>query len=621
MLRSTPAGYQKVLDLFGPDPIGQGNIWFFDPTSTGTPNGESPETALRTAGDINSAKFATGDALVVRAGTVTTITEKIRNNRMVGAPGNPFFLGAYHMDGDIPQLGLGGLARPCFDGLAADEFDAFGNMTQTTLMSMVPRPVANADGSFREGEMEGLFNWYQSVPYELMLWVQDIATRYSGGRAYRFTQGTGGRAHGLYMVNCYGEGLAKQFVHMAGVYDAIMKGARQTLTGFEVNYANPVKIAQAASATKGTSGDPDTPVNVWFDDVVSWCGWSTEALNSNSGNHAVGIFDSFAVDNGCYGFYHDRTADMSAKRCIAIRTDNEKFKDYRNGEHGRGTVGFSIQNEGHDGSFDWTGTYNTPADFDNYQTRDNVLEQNIAIGYAFNLGFQSQASTMRDYVHEGLPHGAAIYFYGALSINPAVSHWTFSAGNNNAQYILNTDRPPRIWGCAHIGDMPVADRNEAQFTNVFRANYFDVAPPAPFAAQAIIGGLSFPIAAYPDLQVLMEKDADGWMTEAQALEFRRKVRELLRPSVALSTGIATSEIDYPTEYTLDEFEARDFNGRPWQGTMPVGPFLGPVVIPPPPDGDIEQRVAALEIELAAIQVTVEELDARVKAGGRTLAGE
>jgi len=617
MARSIPAGYQKVLEMFGPDPIGQGNIWFFDPTSTGNPTGASPENALRTAANINAARFATGDALVWRAGTVTTLTEKIRNNRMVGREGDPFFLGAYYMDGGLPKIGLGGLPRPCIDGLAADEFDAFGNMTQMTVMSMIPKPVANEDGSFKEGEMEGLFNWYQSVPYDLMLWVQDIACRYSGGRAFRFTQGTGGRARGLYMENCYGEGLAKQYVHLAGLYDAIIKTSRMTLTGFEINYANPVKIAQAAIATKGTSGDPDTPVNVWFDDPLMWCGWSTEAINSNSGNKGVGILDGFAVDNGCYGYYHDRTADMSSKRCITIRTDNEKFKDYRQGQHGRGTVGFSIQNEGHDGSFDWTGTYNTPEDFAAYQTHDNVLEQNIAIGYAYNFGFQSQASTKRGYVHEGRPHGAAIYFYGGLSVNPAVSHWSF-VGNNNDAYVLDTARPPRVWGCAHIGDKPVADRNEDQFVSVFRANYFDVAPPAAYGTDAIVGGLTFPIQEYPDLSVLMDKDSNGWMNEEQALAFKAKVIDLLKPSVAMSTGIAASTVDYPSQYTMDTFAPLDFNGDAWKDTMPVGPFVGPSSVEPP--DELEERVEELEAQVEELQIQFLELDERVKAGGRVLAG-
>ena len=61
MARKTPAGYQKVLDLFGPDPLASGDVWFFDPTSQGDATGESPEKALRTAADFNEAKFETGD--------------------------------------------------------------------------------------------------------------------------------------------------------------------------------------------------------------------------------------------------------------------------------------------------------------------------------------------------------------------------------------------------------------------------------------------------------------------------------------------------------------------------------------------------------------------------------
>ena len=501
-----------------------------------------------------------------------TLTEKIRNTRMLGLEGNPFYLGAYHMKDGKPVIGLGGKARPNIDGLAQDKFNPYkGGMNNATLMAMQPTPTAHPDGRFKEGSMEGLFNFYDNEPYDLMLWVQDLSVRYSGGRGFRFTQSTGGRARGLYMQNCYSQGTMKQWVHLAGVYDFIIKGARVTLSGVEFNYWDPPSNRQAALATKGTEGDPDTPCNGWFDDPLIWQGWSSESVNSNSGNRGAGVLDGFAVDSGLYCYYDDRTPDMGLQRCIAIRTDSEAFKDYTSGEHGRGLVAFSVQNEEHDGSFDWTGTYNTPEDFAKYRTHDSVLEQCIAIGYAHSFGFQSQCSTKQGKVHEGAPHGAGVYWYGCLSVNPVESHWLLKTGNNDDAYNLDKDNPPRVWGNAHVGAAPVADRNEPQFATVFVGNYFDEDPPATYGLEAVVGGMSWPVSQYEDLSVLMETDPKGWMNESQALNFRDKVRELCRPVLADHSSIRTTEVDYPEGYTLSDFEPLDIEGKPWGDTMPLGP--------------------------------------------------
>jgi uncharacterized coiled-coil protein SlyX len=184
-----------------------------------------------------------------------------------------------------------------------------------------------------------------------------------------------------------------------------------------------------------------------------------------------------------------------------------------------------------------------------------------------------------------------------VSINPVEAHWQVHAGVP-ASYNLNTENPPRVWACAHIGDVPVSDRNDPQFTDVFRGNYFDEEPPTMFATECVVGGMEVEIAAYPDLSVLMETDENGHMSEEQVLAFRAKVMSMIKPTIALTSPIPTSELSAPPNYTMSVPDGADFNGTPYANSLPLGPFVSSDSDESECCEDHEERIANLETVVA-----------------------
>ena len=168
----THTGYVRVKDMFDVEPDASGDPWYFDPGASGDNSGDSPTNAMKTAAHINAANFAVGDRLLFRAGTTTLVTGKIKNDKMVGENLNPFYVGVYRMVSGSPVLGRGTEARPIIEGLPIGDFDPYSGMTNTQLMDMIPTPLSNS-GNFSQGSLEGIFNWYQNVTYDLYLWLTD----------------------------------------------------------------------------------------------------------------------------------------------------------------------------------------------------------------------------------------------------------------------------------------------------------------------------------------------------------------------------------------------------------------------------------------------------------------
>jgi hypothetical protein len=189
-----PAGYLRVLEMFDADPFEQGRTWYVDPEGGGD---------LRTARDINRAPFGFGDQLLWKAGTYFQAEEIIRNMRLVGAVGNPCYAGAYHVDAQGRKVhNRGGLPHPIISGGDRTTFNPYKGMTNAQLMALQPTPQSNPDGTFSQGSMNGVLNWYLNTPYDLMLWMAELHVMCSGGKTVRFTQSTGGVARGLLMEDC-----------------------------------------------------------------------------------------------------------------------------------------------------------------------------------------------------------------------------------------------------------------------------------------------------------------------------------------------------------------------------------------------------------------------------------
>jgi hypothetical protein len=593
----TAPGYLKIKDMFDADPFAEGNQWYFDPTANGNATGRNPANAFKNAGQVNQAQFETGDQLVFRADTVTTLDKKIRNMRMVGEYQNPFYFGAYRMEAGGPVMGRGDAPRPIIQSLDADQYDPYGGMDNATLMSMIPTPAKNADGSFQQGSMEGLVNWYRNEAYDLMLMIDGVSFCRSGGRHLRFSQSKGGKAWGLYVKDSYFEGSMNQAVHLSGLYDAILEDIIETFTSVEFNYWEPPSNRQAALAVKGTKGDPDTPCNVWFVRPIIYDGWSSEAINSNSGNNSAAVVDGFTVDQGIYGLYDDRTPNMALQRNVLLRTSRKKFLDHTGvgKTSGRGVCGIEIQNESSHGSFPWD-KYNTAEDFAKYRTHDSLVSENFVAGYSYAFGFQSQASTKAGEIHEGRPFGAGVYWYGNVSLAPFEAHYFFNAWKQSG-YVIDTDNPPRFWAGVHLGNAPISTDKPAGIEDFFLGNYYDLPPPPAFANGAIVGGYEADDTVWIDTSYLMETDADGHMNEAQVLEFRDEIHRRLKPLKAPLSKILTRNFSNPPLYNMTDNNSVDFEGKPFGDVRHVGAFS--LVPPEPPLQEIIERIEALEATTAA----------------------
>ena len=94
-----------------------GATYYFDPGAAAGGNG-SFATPWNSLSQVAAKTFATGDDLYFRAGTSITINSS--NKRFVinwhGSESDQVIIGAYHIVGGQPVIGLGEYARPIFDG-------------------------------------------------------------------------------------------------------------------------------------------------------------------------------------------------------------------------------------------------------------------------------------------------------------------------------------------------------------------------------------------------------------------------------------------------------------------------------------------------------------------------
>lgn len=505
-----PPGYHQIEAMFGANPLGTGNTWFFDSTSTGDPTGESPEKALRTAADWNVAKFQTGDNLVIRTapeGIEHRLEAKVRNMRAVGSEGQPFCLTAYRMENGLLVYGRGPCPRPLLTG--GPDFDVF-NVTDAELLALAPGADANPDGTFKAGSGEGLLNWYRGDIYDLFLWMQGIGFARSNGRAVRFTQSRGGLANGLLVDDCYAEKTAVQAFHLNSVRNFIVRNTYITQSGWEVKHAKPPKNRQATIAAKGDHVYLDEPVNGFFDDLLEWDTFSSEVVNSNSGLCGpVSFLGCYGIDAGKYGVYVDRTRTALVQDNTLIRTGRPYWFD---AEFDYGAVGVSLHNEEADGAFPlnlWPG----PEGFDKFKSQNVTITGNWVIGYTYSYGLQSQASCKPGSPHYDLPFGRACNFYNNKSIRPKTAHWNNIGGSPEA-YHLDTDPAPTVlrqWQTS--AETHAARPDNADFNAIFR--------------DAILNLDNHPLAQYEDLAVLMETTGPyATMTEAQAVAFRERIEGL-----------------------------------------------------------------------------------------------
>ena len=574
----TETGYLYVRDMFDVDPEAQGTTYYFDPDATGTNTGLTHANAFNTAAHINSKNFSVGDSLLFLAGSKTLVTEKIRNTTMVGGYQNPFYVGAYHLESGVPVRGLGGDARPIIEGLDSSDFDPYqgGSMTNAQLMAMIPTPESTG-GIYSQGTLEGLFNWYRDVPYDLYLWIQDIHVARSGGRAFRFSQSPGGSATGLLVENVFCEGTQKQSIHLAGVFDVIIEDVGHTWTSFEKHYWNPSSNRQAATAVKGSrnpGGKYETPSNVWFVNNYVYDGWSSEGLNSNSGNRDCSFIDNFVVDQGIYGIYIDRTSNALVEKNIVIRTSRTAFDDYTGigSPNGRGVCGIMLQNESSIGSFPWN-QYSTAADWENYKTHDVLVRNNFSAGWSASWGLHSQASAKTGEFHTGREHGTRCYWYGNVSLHAVVAHHMFDTFNQAPDYQIDMTNPPRFWGNVYLNNIDMSVRTgPTDVGDLFDANYFNYTPPTDYNNGAITAGFSMSATNWDDLSYLMTTDGDGHMSEDQLKSFRADVYSRLPPTAVTGSGKAFSAYTNPTGYSMSDVNGEDFVGDNYSTTREVGAF-------------------------------------------------
>lgn len=569
----TATGYQAVKDMFDVDPTASGTTYYFDPEATGANDGTSPSDAFSTFAAVNAKSFSTSDNLLFRAASYFIADEKFRNTSCVGAYQAPFYVGVYRLENGSPVVGRGTLDRPRIYGIDESDFNPYSGMTNGQLMSMIPTPE-DSGGTFSQGSLEGIFNWYLNTDYDLYLWVDGLEVGKSGGRAFRFSQSSGGRATGLYVTDVLINGTLKHGLHLTGVQDFIIENVGQTLTSAEIHYWNPSSNRQASLATKGDQSDFDTDQNGWFVQCYVWDGFSSEGINTNSGCIANAIVDCVVVDQGLYGLYIDRTRNALVERNVLIRTSRTNFKDYTGigNTNGRGVCAIMLQNEKSTGSFPWN-VYNDEAGFNTYSTHDVVVRNNFAAGWSTSWGFQSQASSASGEVHTGRDFGPYCYWYGNVSLNVFVAHHMFDTFNQAPNYNITTTNPPRFWGGVYMDDKDMSTDNPTDIGDLFDSNYFDFTPETEYNTNAIQGGLVMQPTNWDDLSYLMDTDADGHMNEAQFLAFRDEVYSRLKPTSSIpSSGKALSAFTIPAAYDMDVAGGVDFDGNAYGTTRTVGAY-------------------------------------------------
>lgn len=568
--------------------------YYFNPNSTGgTASGLSDANAFYIRDHVHNKVFNAGDKLFFRAGTEHTLSDKIKNDTMVGTGSEPFEIDAYHMVGGTETRGLGGEARPILQGLDPAAWDWNGGMDGTDLCNMIPEPNG-CPGAFNQGSSEGLLNWYQGANYTLNLEVSNLHLRYSGGRAIRLTQAGAVIASGGFTgTNLLLEGTMKQGIHTAGVRDFVLQDSWITRTGTEWYYWPVASNRQAAFAVKGP-GNPDTLMRVTFRRIVVWDTRSSECVNYNSGFKGGLIEDLVLIDCGLIGIYVDRTNSGIVRRNIVLKTGRTSLEetDGIGSGTGRGDHAILVQNEKACGSFNWCDVYNTQQDWLDYRTQQILLDSNIAIGYSKNIGFISQGSTASDATHLGEAHGAGVYFYNNLSLDPATDHVGMNTGTNATNYLLDTTVPPRIWTNAFINVCPtcnadLVDRNDADFETVVSDNYVssDMLPAtAAWDQNVTSSGITMPLSSYFDLSSEMTLDADDLLTYSAVRDFIENTLGIDPDNLAdksnmtdfvptiVSSGVTLATRSDPPSLLFGAGDGTDFKGENYSATVPFGPF-------------------------------------------------
>lgn len=585
-----------VRALFDVDYFSYGTTYYFNPDRSGTSNGTgvSDANAFYTVGQINNKVFAQGDKLLFRAGTTYTATSLFRNTTLQGnGSDEPFYIGAYHMVEGVETPGLGGEARPNFDGMDYDEFDAFGGMSQATCLAMAPPPpsIDNLGVEVEDGAQAGL--WHLQG-FTLHLRIGDIALRASGGKGLALANGTYKQTGGLLVQNMYIEGTMKQAIHLAGVYDAIVEDCFCTLSDLETIYGGDPGNHQAHVGTKGTQGsgfDIDQR-NFWFRNCL-WDSVSGDGFITNSGARNVHFVDNVLIDSGgTSALYWDRTYDSCWLYNIFIRTSRNPFHAWSGATtDGRGGVGFRIQNEKATGSFPWD-EYNTEADFLEYQAQRGIAGFNIVIGAKDNFALLSQASTADESqpLQLGVPHSAGVYILHNMSLDPADTHFNIDSAAPTSRYALREDIPPRVegnifWnGTTQSGDNTLATRNDAEFATLFKNNYrsSDIPELSELNLNEVTTGLEMPLDDYWDLSSYMTTDANGWMNYTNVRAFlttigidpddlSSKSLTLFKPTTPVSSGLPSSGITLPEGCTWPD-DITDIEGNALPTTLYMGPF-------------------------------------------------
>ena len=402
--------------------------------------------------------------------------------------------------------------------------------------------------------------------------VDGLHVRHSGGRAFRFSQSPTGYATGLLVQDTLCEGTLKHGLHLTGVFDAVIENVGQTLTSFEIHYWNPSSNRQAATAVKGAKNNYDTSSNVWFVENYVWDGWSSEGINSNSGNLDCAIVDCMVVDQGIYAIYIDRTRNMLGERNVLIRTSRTSFDDYTGvgSDTGRGVCGIMSQSEKSHGSFPWN-TFNTEADWLTYNTHDCVVRNNFVAGWTTSFGYHSQASAKTDEIHTGRAFGQRNYWYGNVSLHAIEDHHMFNTFNQS-DYQIDMTAPPRFWGNVYMNNVSMATDDPTDIEDLFDANYFDYTPETLYNSGAITSGLTMVATDWDDLSSLMTVDGNGHMSETDMLAFRDEVYSRLKPTAIPSSAKALSAFTNPTNFDMSTAGGTDFDGNPYSTTREVGAF-------------------------------------------------
>ena len=567
-----------------------GTTYYFNSTATGTGSGLSDANAWTDCSDVDGHSFTAGDNLLFHQDQATICDVKIKNDTMVGnGTTNHFHIGAYHLVLGVETPGIDGGphsntpdGRPCLDGADFANWDYFGGMTQTHLQALVPPVNGNP---MVDGTLEGLFNWYQASDYTLDLHIEDICVRSTGGRAFRFTQTGTAQADKLLVENVYIQGTMTQGLHLSGVNEFIVRDSFVTQTDGEREYGTGPGNTQACVAFKGTTGDPDTRVYGAFLRNTIWDSYCSEGVQSNSGGKSIRIEDNVIIDAGhVAGVYMDRTYDMTVRDNIAIHTARTAFEIPGTLDWGA----FVVQNEESCGSFDWCSTYNTAADFALYASQRLLIENNICVGWRYCYTYQSQASGKSPNTHLGRAHGAGVYFYNNMSLDPDDLHFSINNPAPVSNYVLRTDVPPRVWGNIfhNFGETTnvLVERSDTQFETVFDNNYIssDITVNSPYNQNVVNTGLTMPLSDYRDLSSYMTTDGDDWMSIVNVRLFLNAIGiddfdlsdknlVLFKPTANVASGKALTAFTVPAGNLTGTADGLGIEGK----TRGSSPYFGP----------------------------------------------